>query len=120
MAWQRLQQDTVPAVSFYIKKGETVIDVVADTAALANRSPNLAAKFDNIEGVRKEHDELSVWTNWGRRYGGTGEYKHLARIPDGVMSALLAVKPDFLQDRKAFYKWLNRHPEYRATPKPGA
>jgi len=93
-----------------------VLDTVADARGLADRDPAIGQKMDNIAGVRKEHDAMSQYTTHGRKIGfmGNGEYQHVARIPDGVMSALLAIKPDFIQDGKSFYRWLARHPEYRA------
>ena len=93
--------------------------VLKELVQLKSEVAVLSTKLDNIAGMKSDYDRISVPSSHGRRYGGTGEYKHMARIPDGVMSALLAIKPDFLQDRKAFYRWLQRHPEFAAYKKEG-
>lgn len=69
-------------------------------------------RFDLIKQMRQADEDLATITNHGRVMGGTGEYKRVASIPQSVMVAAMVLEPDLLLNKKKFYSWLDRHPEY--------
>lgn len=84
---------------------------------LTERVPRLRFQFDAIQDLRKQIEEASTTIThahsqaYGMSNGGT--FMRVACIPQSVWAAMKQVDQNLFKDKKRFYRWLNRHPEYR-------
>lgn len=101
--------------SFNVGGGSTVLDDVTDAATLCRRVPSFVQFFDALEMERDVAWESRQIINAREKVGMTAEgtMMRLAVIPLNVRAVILAIEPNFYKDKKLFYNWLNRHPQYR-------
>ncbi len=92
-----------------------LIDDVTDAEVVAERVPRLARHFDAIQDVRKTIEEAAITKMGSMAYGLTngGNMMRVASIPQSVWAGVHQVSPETFSDRRLFYRWLNRHVEYR-------
>ena len=91
------------ATEFFIRPSEGLMDKVVDPEGLIARNPEFADRFDAIKELRALDD--------GSGYRG-GEFRRVASLLGPIEDLLRAIEPDFLRDKKKFYRWLDAHPEY--------
>lgn len=102
-------------MSFYVAKGSSLLDEISDPEFLVSRVPSFAQFFDSVDVLRDAVYEARQVTMGRQRVGMTndGTMMRVACVPQALWAAILAVEPKMLQDKKLFYKWLNRNPQYR-------
>jgi len=90
-------------MSFRVKPSESLMDKVVDPAGLVARNPEVADRFDAIKELKSLDD--------GSYHRGN-EFSRVANLLGPIEDLLRAIEPDFLRDKKKFYRWLDAHPEY--------
>jgi len=106
-------------VSIYVKGPDgAVIDFVSEAERVEQRLPRYQGMFDALVQVRERNDELSTMGSWGRQHFKSGMGR-VASIPASVLNGMLMIQPDLLTDKRKFYAWLDRHPEYQTIKRPG-
>lgn len=95
------------ATNFFVAKNETVADLVMSPEMLMKVAPDYyAPRFDAIAELRANDD--------GSLYRGAG-FRHVASLVNvPLLAATRMIDPDFLKDKRRFYGFLDRHPEYCA------
>jgi hypothetical protein len=89
---------------------DTDIDRLGDVAGLMRSAPAYYGPlFDAIAEERK-HDDGSMKSGFRR-------VAQLVNVP--MLRAMEIVEPSFLKDKRTFYAWLARHPEYRTYERKG-
>jgi hypothetical protein len=105
-----------PEITEFYDSPEKVIDHVSDFNNLRQRIPE---RMDNlVEAVSdvKSAMEYGKQVNNKREAIGLspgGTWFRAASIPVSVLSVIEQIDPGFLKDKKKFYRWLGRHPQYR-------
>jgi len=89
--------------SFFVRPSEGLMDKVCDPSGLVARNPDVADRFDAIQELRSMDD--------GSLHRGS-EFRRVANLMGPVEDLLRAIEPEFLSDKKKFYGWLDKHPEY--------
>lgn len=92
---------------FWVEPNETVMDLVTDRM-VAN--PGFADRYDAIKELRDISQqslipsvkEAAEANGFFRVASLQGPLEHLGRVLD----------PDFLKEKKRFYKWLAKHPQH--------
>lgn len=99
----------------FIGGGRNLIDEITDAEVVAERVPRLNRHFDAIQDVRKAIEEATITKMGSMAFGITnkGTMMRVANIPQSVWSAVHNVDSETFINRKKFYRWLGRHPEYR-------
>lgn len=94
---------------FFIRPTENLMDKVVDPASLVARNPEVADRFDAIKELRALDD--------GSLHRGN-EFRRVANLLGPVEDLLRAIEPEFLSDKRKFYAWLDKHPEYCTYRRP--
>ncbi len=98
-------------MSFYIAPNETLIDKLTNSDTLMRAAPDYyRPRFEAIKEIRDNDDGTLHKGNEFRRVAS------LVNVP--LMTALKIVEPDFTSNRKKFYDWLDRHPQYCTYQRP--
>src|SRR5678809_1000550 len=87
---------------FFIRPSESLMDKVVDPAGLVARNPEVADRFDAIKELRGMDD--------GSLHRGN-DFRRVASLMGPVEDLLRAIEPEFLSDKKKFYRGLDAHPE---------
>ena len=92
-----------------------LIDDITDADVVAERVPRLARHFDAVQDMRKAIEEAATVKMGSMAFGLTndGNMMRVASIPQSVVGGVAQIAPETFSDRRLFYRWLNRHPEYR-------
>lgn len=95
---------------------QKVADYVSDVDVLRQRMPERINNLvEGISDIRSAY-EYAKRVNSAREAVGlskNGIWFHAATIPVSVITALEALDPEFIKDKRKFYPWLARHPQYR-------
>lgn len=86
-----------------------ILEEVIDPEVLADKVPYIKSA---LEGIEEYSNMLQDISTRGRHTGIAGlspglNLQKVAHIPSHVATALLAVDPDILTNKKKFYAWLN-------------
>lgn len=82
----------------------TILDAVTDVDTLVRRAPHMADRFDAIQDLRAQTPtDVAIKKDFFR----------VASIPHTVWYAACEIEPDLPNNKKKFYAWLKRHPQYR-------
>ena len=94
-----------PEGTFFISKPQVEMESIVDPDVLMRAAPDYyGPRFDAIKELRDTDD--------GTGYRGQ-EFRRVASLVNvPVLMAQKLVDPDFLKDKKKFYAFLDRHPEY--------
>jgi hypothetical protein len=86
-------------------------DWATDAYRLADRMPRHAAALDGVKELRHAYGEVD------QRKALLNGSLHVASVPWYVMTGLAGrYGYDLMADNgKLFYKWLNKHPEYKVA-----
>jgi len=88
------------------KLEEKFMDEISKPESWIARDPRYACMFDDLAYTRNQHQESGTSIR-------TPEWKYVARIQTSLEGALNLVKDSgFVKDKKAFYNWLDRNPQY--------
>jgi hypothetical protein len=91
---------------FVIEKLEDkLIDAISAPEAWVARDPSYADLFAANAHMRNQHQEQGTVLK-------TPEWKHVASIIGPVEDVRNLMNPRSILDKKAFYSWLDRNPEY--------
>ena len=93
-------------MSFYIAKNETDVDILTDASRLIHSAPGYyEPRFEAIKELRALDD--------GNLHRGS-EFRRVASLVNVpmVMVANL-MDPEWMKDKRRFYRWLAKHPEYK-------
>lgn len=92
-------------MSFFVAKNETEFDFLMSPDVLMKAAPDYyAPRFDAIKDLRDSDD--------GTGYKGH-EFRRVASFTNVPMfMAAKVVDPEFLKDKRKFYAFVDRHPEY--------
>ena len=103
----------------YIKKFEQVLDEVTSAHVLKDKLPEgrMEQFVEAVSDIRAANEEAYKITNFKRVAGlsDSGNWMRVATIPLSVIAVIEQVEPGLFQDKKRFYRWLNRHPEYQCV-----
>ncbi len=91
------------ATEFFVRPSQSTLDKVSEPAGLVARNPDLADRFDAIK-------ELKTLDDGGLHRGN--EFRRVASILGPIEDLMRVTYPEFLADKKNFYAWLDKHPEY--------
>jgi len=93
-------------VSFFIEKNETDLDILTDASRLVHaNSAYYTPRFDAIKELR-EIDDGNL-----HRGGAFRRVASLVNVPMVMVGKLM--DPEWMTDKRRFYRWLGRHPEYK-------
>ena len=94
---------------------ESTIDFISEPKWLIDAIPKFEDLFEGIQDLRAMQEEATKISNATRAVGMTngGTLMRLACFPKSLYAAIVQVNPNFLKDKPEFYRWLDRHPEYR-------
>jgi hypothetical protein len=101
----------IPAIdaeptSFFISKNEGFADQLFDVDTLMKADAEYyAPRFDAIKELREQDDGTLHRGNEFRRVAS------LVNVP--MFQAVKLLDPEWMKDKKKFYAWLKRHPEYK-------
>lgn len=90
------------------------IDECFEPENVVKVAPDLRKQFDAIKQDRNLLDDLdhqSYMQGLGR--SGCGWLRKVAEFPRNLLWLKMAAEPDFLQDKRKFYKWLDTKPSYQ-------
>lgn len=93
---------------------ENLLNAISRPETIQKYVPTYGERMEFIANYRQYTDDIATSTSRGRVAGGSGNLKIVARIPEALMITLMAVEPNFLKDKKLFWKWLDANPEYAA------
>lgn len=91
---------------FIIEKMEDqFIDAVTNADAWVRRNPQYAGFYESNQELRNIHQEQGTRIK-------TPEWKHIASLQSPVLDVNMLLQQDFMRDKKKFYSWLDRNPQY--------
>ncbi len=96
------------------------LDEISKPENLVKALPYWQSKMDAIAEARHLTDLAAKSGYNGQRLAGyAGEAKNssvkvIARIPEALLTVLIAAEPELLSSNKAWHKWIKKHPEFRA------
>jgi hypothetical protein len=102
---------------FYVSKGpDRLADEICEPETLVKAVPRFGPRFDAIQEMQREAEE--DFAQGGRLGGNDPNFRLVASIPDTLLGRLTdpecpAFIPYFLENKKVFFRWLDRHPEYQ-------
>lgn len=96
-------------MSYIVEKMEDqLMDAISDADGWVTRNPVYAGFFDSNKEMRAHHIEPAAF---GRIK--SPEWKHVASFPSTLGDAMnLIENGGFIKDKRKFYAWLDRNPEY--------
>lgn len=98
-------------MSFFVGSNETVADKISSADTLMRAAPDYyAPRFEAIKELRDSDDGTLHKGNEFRRVAS------LVNVP--LMTALKIIEPDFTSNKRKFYDWLDKHPEYCTYQRP--
>lgn len=102
-------------MSFFITKGSNLLDEISDPGTLCRLRPSFVDFFDALDAVRDATFEARQIIAGRERVGMTndGTMMRMSVVPANVWAALKAIEPNLTKDRKTYYRWLNRNPQFR-------
>jgi hypothetical protein len=92
-------------MSFFVGKNEGVVDQVTEPSLWRDRVDGFVSTMDAVKELREDN---------GAGLGLKGGWKHVASIRGPVLEVAELVDGDMINDKRKFYGWLDRHPEYSA------
>lgn len=78
------------------------LDMITNADMVVKAGPHYAQMFDRLK------EERAIDT------GFTGEWKKVAELQVPHETAARILEPDFLKNKRKFYAWLSRNPQYCA------
>jgi len=106
-------------VSYYVKNPDgAVLDFISEAETVEERMPRYEGVFDAIAEIAAAEDDLAVLGSWGKQHFRAGMGR-VASIPPSTLNGMLMIQPDLLTDKRKFYEWLDRHPEYQTIRRQG-
>lgn len=103
-------------MSFFVNGKETEIDFISDAARIAERMPRYQEHFDAIReksvALAEAAHVKAGSTAIGMSEGGTMQ-QIASGIPISVWAAVHQHDPEIFLNKRKFYAWLAKHPEYR-------
>jgi len=103
-------------MGFYLNGLRTDVDRAIEPENLARRIPRFArGYFDPLQDYRKAIAEAAR-TKMGSTAIGLsqgGRMQHIGNMPLSVWAVLMNRHPEIFLERKAFYAFMRKHPEYR-------
>lgn len=92
-------------MSFFVGKNENEVDRLLSADTLMKADPDYyRGRFEAIADLRHEDD--------GSLHRGS-EFRRVASFVNvPLFLAIKMAKPDFFRDKREFYRFLDRHPEY--------
>lgn len=98
-------------MEYFVQKN-SLLDLLSDSDVLRKSAPGYyESRLQAIADLRALDDGTLHRGNEFRRVAS------LVNVP--MMEALKIIEPEFLTDKRKFYGWLARHPEYRTYQKSG-
>lgn len=96
-------------MAYVIQKHEDkMVDAISAPEAWVARDPAYAGMFDRIAETRTSHVEKGVKLH-------TPEWRKVASMPSTMVDVLKQMSPDGAHlDKKRFYAWLERNPQYKS------
>jgi hypothetical protein len=93
-------------MSFYIAPNETDLDILTDATRIVHAAPEYyTPRFEAIKELRELDD--------GTLHRGS-EFRRVASLVNVPMVAVAKLMdPEWLSDKRRFYRWLAKHPEYQ-------
>lgn len=93
-------------MSFFVGRNDTGLDdqMMSADWLVKNNSDYYSPRFDAIKELREQDDGSLHRGNDFRRVAS------LVNVP--LLTVIQMQKPDFFKNKRAFYAWLDRHPEY--------
>lgn len=92
---------------FIIEKVEApFVDAVADANAWVKRDSMYADRFDAIKDLKDIDRQM------GGKLTGRNGWKRVASVIGPVLEVARALDDNLLRDKKKFYSWLDRNPQY--------
>jgi hypothetical protein len=96
-------------MSYIVEKmEEQFMDAISKPESWIARDPSYAGLYEDLACTRNQHQEQGTTIH-------TPEWKLVAKIQTSLEGALNIVKDSgFIKDKKQFYDWLDRNPQYCA------
>jgi len=107
----------IPAEDAFIEEFTNFDDINAN---MPNRL--LTDHVEAVRDMRQMAKEISVLGKMNNSQGWTRgrNFQRVASIPSPILGAIKRIDPDFMTDKKKFFRWLDNHPEYDLRGKVGA
>jgi len=103
-------------MSFFINGKETEVDYISDVDRITERLPRYQEHFEAIQERSKVLAECALAKMnsqaVGMSRGGTMQ-QIAAGIPISVWATMHQIDPELFLNKRKFYAWLAKHPEYR-------
>lgn len=91
---------------------DKLMDDLANSDDLVRKVPGHEEMLDGVREIREASEQLATISNWGKLEAADQNMKRVASIPQYVLQLALVYQPDLLMNKKKFFAWLDRHPEY--------
>lgn len=100
------------STEFWVGKNETTLDAISDADLLMKVAPDYyGPRFEAIYELRKQDD--------GTLHRGAGFRRVASLVNVPLLAAMKVVDPEFMLNKERFYRWLNKHPQYKTYDKRG-
>ena len=103
---------SAPQKFFVHNPDEDCLDYMTDDRYLVRKIPAMRDQFAAIRSLQDRYWDLRKVTSNGGVVGGAGDMKHVASIPKDVALAAELLEPDLFKDKRKFFDWLARNPQY--------
>jgi hypothetical protein len=91
------------------------VDDMTDADSFDERLPHIGPQLSVIREIRNIGDEVGLKSEFVSHKSNEGSCgKLVACIPWEIWVMLVQLDPDIDHDKKRFYAWLDKHPEYQA------
>jgi hypothetical protein len=87
------------------KLEQKMMDAVSKPESWIERNPAYVDFYNEIAEMRNPHEEAGTHIT-------KSEWKHVARLQTPLEDAQRVVNPEFLKNKRGFYAWLDRNPQY--------
>ena len=94
-------------MAYFVEKMEhQLADAISRPEGWVERDPGYRAMYEDNSRMRNQHEEQGI-TRLHRP-----DWKWVARIQSTLEDANRFIQPQFLRDKREFYGWLDRNPQY--------
>ena len=93
----------------------TFLDEMTSGEEFSKHLPHISNQLDAIHDIQPLDEITQIKAGFmpNAKQGSMG--KLIANIPWEIWAMLCQIDPDIDHDKKRFYSWLDKHPEYKAT-----
>ena len=92
-----------------------LVHEISDAKVLSEMVPqHMGPIMEEIDREKKMDKEIGYLGKFRKTTGwwGKGTMQRVAKVPGPLLGMLVQIDPDFMRDKRKFYKWLSEHKDY--------